>query len=134
MATIPASITYDAAIDVAMVRVLTELGARPKADTEAMFAKVKDDWWTHVGATGMDVGLLRRNFDGTPWFAPMPFDAPANFSWLDPGNYVPQYNSFSYAIRLPVDGVSGVQLGDMQSATDTIRTAFTAAHPGMDQP
>jgi len=126
--------SYDPAVDTQLhVLINDELGARPKADTEAVLKKIKGDWYKlKIGV--IPLGLLRRNFDGMQWMAGMPYDAPESLPWLSPGVFEPFYSHFDYTVRRPVDGKLGVTLATMKATTDVIRKAFVAAHPGMDKP
>jgi hypothetical protein len=123
---------FDAAVDAVLGPLLRdELGARPKADTEAVFAKIEGKWFRF---TTIWAQLLRRNFDGQTWPAGMPFDAPTTFPWLTPTRFTPYYSEFTYAIREPVSGEVGITLHTMDSVTQRIKTAWLASHPGTDRP
>jgi hypothetical protein len=131
---------YPKAVGSVLPAVLAELGARPTADTAAARENVRTTKahgvrWYHFEA-GLDVlgGLDRRNFDGDTWFAGMPFDAPQNFPWLNPGVFAAMYGHFDYAVRGTVDGRSGITLATMSTETNRLRAAWVAAHPGMDRP
>jgi hypothetical protein len=124
---------FDAAVDAAVDRMLnTELGARKKADTKAVLAKIKGDWYDR--SLVVQLKLLRRNFDGEPWQAGMPFDAPASFPWLSPLVFAPQYRKFTYTMLHTVNGKTGIKQTDMGAETATLRADFVAAHPGKDRP
>jgi hypothetical protein len=123
--------SFDAAVDAALDQLLNvELGARPVADTNAALARIENDWFK-VGIGG--ITLLRRNFEGVAWEAGMPFDAAQSIAWLSPLVFQPQYGAFTYAMNHRVNGAS-VSLKDMQATTNALRTAWLAAHPGMDRP
>jgi Dyp-type peroxidase family len=124
---------FNAAVDKALTDTLKgDLGARPKADTDAVLAKIKDKWFqTVVGAPPF--ALLRRNFDAIPWPAGMPYDSSAP-SWLNSTRFSSQYSFFSYSINSPVNRKSGVTLATMAAATVDIRAKFVAAYPGKDRP
>jgi hypothetical protein len=125
---------YDGAVDSALNGLINgELAARPKADTKAVLAKIRNNWFKATFAPP-SLGLLRRNFDGVPWMAGMPHDAPESLPWLSPNVFGPLYGEFSFVIRDSVDGKIGVTLANMGATTRAIRAKFVAAHPGMDRP
>jgi hypothetical protein len=125
--------TFNTAMDAALDDVLNvELHAVPQSDTAAVLSRIETSRWFE-----MNLGwpsLLRRNFDGTPWPAGMPFDALVSLPWLDHATFEPYYSEFTYRISGPVDGRSGVDLTTMKSITNAIRAAFVAGNPGMDRP
>lgn len=122
---------FGTAVDAALDELLNrEMGARPPADTRAVIAKIENDWYS-VGLGG--IKLLRRNFEGRGWMAEMPFDAGQSLPWLSPAVFEPHYRNFTFEMRHRVNGVRPSLL-TMQSTTNALRTAWKAAHPGMDEP
>ena len=126
---------YPAAIDAALTTLLTELGARPPADTAAALTKVrttagKPGWYSPLPALTLD----RRNFDGSVWPAGMPYDAPVSLPWLTPAAFASHYPRFTYAMFRTVNGTSGVTLATMALETEKLWKAWVAAHPGTDRP
>ncbi len=124
--------SYDAAMDTILDAMINgELLARSKANTKSVLTKIKNKWYAlTVGLVPLK--LIRRNFDGTPWMAGMPYDAPVSLPWLNPAAFAANYAMFDYAISNKVDGKSGVTLATMKATTDAIRATFVAANPGMD--
>ncbi|HEU4657705.1 MAG TPA: DUF4056 domain-containing protein, partial [Capillimicrobium sp.] len=126
---------FEAEVDKAVDHMLnTELGARPKADTKAAFTKIKGDWYDVSLAFGIPLVLRRRNFDGDPWLAGMPFDAGASFPWLGPSVFTPQFSKFTYTMTHSVAGKAGVRHTDMAAETAKLRALWVKAHPGKDKP
>jgi hypothetical protein len=125
---------YEAEIDAQFTAVLTELGARSKADTQAVLNKIKNDWYKLAAKFGVPLELLRRNFDGDGWMAGMPFDAGVSLAWLSPAAFEPQYSKFSYTMTHSVNGKRGVKLSAFQHETDALRKIWVTAHPGKDRP
>jgi hypothetical protein len=107
-----------------------ELAARLPADTDAVLAAVEGAGkWYQRGR------LYRRNFQGIPWMAGMPYDAPLTLPWMAPTRFRPLYGEFAFTMLRPVAGiVSPVTLSTMESTIATIRAAYVAAHPGWDGP
>lgn len=127
--------SFEAKVDAETDAMLNaELGARPVADTNAVFAKIKGDWYDTVQKLGVPLKLLRRNFLGDGWMAGMPFDAGQSFPWLTPLVFEPQYAKFAYTMRFPVNGKSGVKHTAMAKETEDLRKLWVAAHPGKDRP
>jgi len=124
--------SFDAAMDTILDSLVNgDLKAVPMADTDSVLTKIDGDWFN---ATRLppSLTLLRRNFDGTPWPAGMPFDAPISFAWLNPASFEPLYSEFTYKIRDAVDGKLGVALVSMKAETAAIRAKFILANPGKD--
>jgi hypothetical protein len=133
--------SYDAAMDTILdVLMNGELNAATKTETEAVLAKIDEDTasagtgWFEATRVPPDLSLLRRNFDGTPWMAGMPFDSPLSVSWLSPASFEPLFFEFSYAMTSAVAGKSGVTLSSMKAITAGLRSTFLAANPGKDRP
>jgi hypothetical protein len=127
--------SFNAAVDAAVDKMLnTDLGARPKANTKAVLAKIKGGAAGWYDTTVNVPHLLRRNFDGEPWLAGMPFDAGADFPWLTPLRFASQYPKFTYTMIRSVSGKTGVRLTDMAAVTATLRAEWISAHPGTDRP
>jgi GH25 family lysozyme M1 (1,4-beta-N-acetylmuramidase) len=125
---------YKSAVDKILSDLMnTELGAQSKGNTELVFAKIQNVWFTKQLTLGVPLSLLRRNFDAVPWPAGAAYDLPAP-SWLNSAKFVSQYPSFSYSISGAVDGKSGITLATMPAATAAIRSKFTTANPGKDGP
>jgi hypothetical protein len=126
---------YNTAVDVELGNLLNvELGARPKSDTDAVLAKIRGNWFAGGRLIDCPGDLMRRNFDVAPWPAGMPYDVPSGPSWLNKARFASQFLMFSYVMKYPVDGTTGVTLASMQAATDAIRAKFVAANPGKDKP
>src|SRR5581483_6799262 len=127
-----------------MQAMMTQLGARPQSDTQAVLAKIEE---TGAGTgwfrTGYSLGsvpggkyiphlaLVRRNFDGTPWMAGMPYDAPGYLEWLDASQFeLNARTDFQYLIRSQPSPTSsrrtdvlGVSSSTMASVTQGLRDA-----------
>ncbi len=117
---------FDAAVDNELSAMLTALGARSRVDTEAVIAMKKSVWWDRLPVPS----LIRRNFDGKPWLAGMPYDSPPP-AFVDPATLTPRYAEFDYE-SLPVATGSKARLADFASITAGFRVPFAAA--GTDRP
>jgi hypothetical protein len=126
--------SYDTAVDTALDTLINnELKARPKTDTKTVLAKIKNKWFKPTPMPPF-LELLRRNFNGIPWMIGMAYDAPMSLPWLSPAVFEASYAMFTYEIKSEVDGKAGVTLATMKATTKTIRDAFVANNPGMDEP
>jgi hypothetical protein len=94
-------------MDIALAKMMTELGAQPAAETTKLLAQVqltsadKDllgKWWIKnytVETSNFGVRLIRRNFDGTAWKiagAPQATTPP----WHNTGRFSSLYGQFLY--------------------------------------
>ncbi|HKU96728.1 MAG TPA: DUF4056 domain-containing protein [Vineibacter sp.] len=118
---------FNAAVDAELSGMLIALGARSRADTEAAIAIKKGVWWERLPLPS----LIRRNFDGRPWLAGMPYDSPPPPAFIDPATLTARYTDFDYD-SLPLADGSKAKLADFASITARFRTPFTAA--GTDRP
>jgi hypothetical protein len=85
-------------------------------------------WWKPALVT---IDLLRRNFDGLPWQAGMPFDGPVSAT-VDPSGLRSQFANFDYKTDPLYSDRSVVSLADFDTKTDAFRAPFRAA--GTDHP
>jgi Protein of unknown function (DUF4056) len=126
---------FDASVDTVLEALLTdELEAHPQADTEAALTKIEGSGrWFEMGF--LYPTLFRRNFDGTPWPAGMPFDAPASQPWIAMARFEVLFSEFAATVRASVSGGPPlVTAANMHAVTEGLRTSYVAVHPGWDEP
>ncbi|AYB33511.1 DUF4056 domain-containing protein [Chryseolinea soli] len=126
---------FNTSVDFALNMILnTELSAATKAQTEQVLTKIENDWFKMTGVTLSPIELLRRNFDGKPWMAGMPFDNLSSVTYINTAIFEPLFTKFKYEMKFPVNGSPGVTLTTMKAKTAALRTEWVTENPGKDQP
>ena len=122
--------SFDAIVDTLLAGLLASLGALSKTDTDKIIASLEKKWWEY--AVGIPpVKLLRRNFEGTPWFAATAFDKPPAPAYINAANMTPLFAGFDYTSD-PLADKSIAKLASFPAITASMRAPFKAA--GTDQP
>jgi hypothetical protein len=89
---------------------MNELGAQDVDKTALVLEQINGSWYKESYTT--TDWLLRRNFDGSPWFARTPQEpAPAVPTWLNPARFQASFSKFSYVMTQAVRGSAVSPLG-----------------------
>ena len=125
---------FNTSVDFALNMILnTELSAATKTETEQVLTKIENNWF-QMELLNTSIVLLRRNFDGKPWMAGMPFDNLTSITFINTAIFEPLFSKFRYEVKDNVNGKSGVTLATMKATTAALRKEWLDKNPGKDQP